>query len=93
MGFQSGLTSGDRIENARHTVGYIILDVAERLQKDIDNLGALLAQKEGELDEQGTLIDRLRIENGFLKERCGELRAENERLEVRLDALIAQKQK
>ena len=68
-------------------------ELAERLQKDIDNLGVLLAQKEGELDEQGTLIDRLRIENGFLKERCGELRAENERLEVRLDALIAQKQK
>lgn len=62
-------------------------ELAERLQKDIDRLGALLAQKEGELDEQGTLIDRLSIENGFLKERCGELKETVAKYESRMDNL------
>lgn len=75
-------------EKAEQLLQQSLDELAERLQKDIDNLGALLAQKEGELDEQGTLIDRLSIENGFLKERCEELKEKNEKLEQRIDVLI-----
>lgn len=80
-------------EKAEQLLQQSLDELAERLQKDIDNLGALLAQKEGELDEQGTLIDRLSIENGFLKERCEELKEKNEKLEQRIDALILKQNK
>lgn len=75
-------------EKAEQLLQQSLDELAERLQKDIDKLAALLTQKENELDEQSTLIDRLNIENGFLKERCEELKEKNEKLEQRIDALI-----
>lgn len=74
-------------EKAEQLLQQSLDELTERLQKDIDNLGALLAQKESELDEQGTLIDRLSIENGFLKERCGELKETIAKYESRMDNL------
>lgn len=80
-------------EKAEQLLQQSLDELAERLQKDIDKLAALLTQKENELDEQGTLIDRLNIENGFLKERCEELKEKNEKLEQRIDALILKQNK
>lgn len=80
-------------EKAEQLLQQSLDELAERLQKDIDKLAALLTQKESELDEQGTLIDRLNIENGFLKERCKELKEKNEKLEQRIDALILKQNK
>lgn len=80
-------------EKAEQLLQQSLDELAERLQKDIDKLAALLTQKESELDEQSTLIDRLNIENGFLKERCEELKEKNEKLEQRIDALILKQNK
>lgn len=77
-------------EEAQKLLTSSLNELETQLQTEIDRLTQLLNQKQAESDEQSTLIDRLSIENGFLKERCNELKESNLKLEGRVEGLQQQ---